>query len=78
MDDKLVARIIELTEALREIRDFVFAYEDYDHKKGDTFDAKKASGASFDNAYNLGVNAGENLLADDIKGILKGRNLKDI
>lgn len=78
MDAKLAAKIIELTEALREIRDFVFAYDDYDHEKDDTFDAKKASGANFDNAYNLGVNAGENLLADDIKGILEGRNLKDI
>lgn len=75
MDINLVVRIMKLTEALREIKEFCQRYP-IEHK--DDFNPMIESGGNYDDCYQIGCTHGEQVLANSVLTIISGHDLEDI
>lgn len=71
----LSARIIQLTEALREIKEFC---KEYPMEYEDNFNPMIASNGNFDDCYQIGCTHGEQVLANSVLNIISGHELENI
>lgn len=71
----LAGRIIQLTEALREIKEFC---KEYPMEDEDDFNPMIASGGNFDDCYQIGCTHGEQVLANSVLNIISGHELENI
>lgn len=71
----LQVKIIQLTQCLREIKEFC---KEYPMENDDNFNPMIASGGNYDDCYQIGCSHGEQVLANSVLNIISGHDLEDI